>query len=631
MKSMSRSSKRVFLLILILLPLLMFFQNQRYLMSSAYNKLDIQQDSDRVQNLKWWLEKCYVEEEEVAGFGEYNALDLRKPNLYTTYGSVKILKALGQCVEEPEKIANWINSLQKENGSYDDPLNDAPLLWETYWAISTLNNVGFKPKQQEEITNFVLSLQKTDGLFCFDQKLPDNQENNINATHLVIEILATLDSDSIKGEFLRHSIKPLRDQLDLRSQEINESRVALPQEKNGLFLLTLNTFLSISPEIFIPENYVLAVNKVAKEVTSFDGDPFTVKTINWLINIRNEQNVPLVLDFEKLREITLRKVYSKLSKNGAYLFLGNIDPDLTNDVLELSKNLGLSYPMLEKLIDKIQNYRIEEGWISFTYTPMSISNTYYALYLAGKIGYEEFNDDKIQLYLRRTLNKESTPTDYKDKYFAFMALQLLDPNFEGILFEKLKTEIIRQASDFITEKTELEQCLYFLKLVQELNIELPPPVLEKMSQMFNLQRCERGEKRLAFTRMDILHFITIIQSVAKQEMIESTQDIKEQLNGLWSPIGAFRPIPALPDVPDVPDIYSTYLAIDIMQSLDAKNILLSQTQMQAVKEYILQSKEDFGFNYVSKEIREKYGEEANTIPTLQSTYMSYRILEDICY
>ena len=165
--------------------------------------------NDWVENTTRWLKNSYVEKDNWAAFGEYpydfghDRNIINKPNLYVTYNAIKLYKNIGKEVENKDKIIAWINSLQKENGSFNCPIEEARSLMETYWAVATLSYLGVDIENSDKVIDFVMSLQREDGLFNFDKnEVLDEGEAiyaTIYATEYACKILSFLNENNSKA------------------------------------------------------------------------------------------------------------------------------------------------------------------------------------------------------------------------------------------------------------------------------------------------------------------------------------------------------------------------------------------------------------------------------------------------
>ncbi len=124
------------------------------------------EDKDWVQNLNQWLGLSYIEEKDRAAFTMTMVGQSLSPDLYSSHSAIRMLKAIGRTIENRDQIGEWIHSLRKEDGSYDDPgLRTVKPAKETEMAITVLSEVGVRPEHVESTVSFLLSLQADDGTF----------------------------------------------------------------------------------------------------------------------------------------------------------------------------------------------------------------------------------------------------------------------------------------------------------------------------------------------------------------------------------------------------------------------------------------------------------------------------------
>lgn len=62
------------------------------------------------------------------------------------------------------------------------------------------------------------------------------------------------------------------------------------------------------------------------------GDAFIAKSLNRLVDI-DKAWPEVTLDIELLRQYAVTKVFPQLTKEGIFVFQGNIEPDLTTKIM----------------------------------------------------------------------------------------------------------------------------------------------------------------------------------------------------------------------------------------------------------------------------------------------------------
>ena len=200
--------------------------------------------------------------------------------------------------------------------------------------------------------------------------------------------------------------------------------------------------------------------------------------------------------------------------------------------------------------------------------------------------------------------------------------------------------IIEQAAHInVSGYQSLYQIAYFARIVQELNLEIPLSLRDKLKEI--LQSLRKEWENAPLVRMDVLYAVVLTQHITGKEIFPSSE-LREQLKTLWSPQGGFKPaayfpvgasseVPAESSIisfPDIPIMQSAYMATQIMSILPDTNILTEDYKKEMTR-YILQAKSRFGFEEVTSAMHKKYEGGISLEPTWESTMAALKILRFI--
>jgi|GEM_PF-2513375 len=598
-----------------------------------------------IQNTAWFLEINYVEDEDTAWFGQFPKHNFQ-PNLYTTHQAILLLQNAGKSVEDTQGIIRWVNSIQQSDGTFDCPADvadHAPLMLETYWAVMIFKYLEDSPEYVDKIIDIVLSLQKENGGFS----LYPGGDTDYQATELASEMLLFLGQDKLEKP-LRDAVVFLKQRLDTRLQE--RTKVQSERIEKLKDLLILRTILELTPNHILPEQFAPVI---ARAKTLIQKEDFIQETLFWpgfsFAHITNQLfdiallGVDTGLDFDNIRNLTENKVFPKVPEEGSHIFQGIIDSNLLtiNDLIELANNVGEPYPHVEEIIHKINRYRIEGGWLTFIGLGPSISSTYAALYVAGEIGYNQFDHEKVERFVVSFIKNNNA--SFQERYHALMSFRLLENRSGNVLFRNFEESIVNQAlqiNNNLTYQSQSLQCFAYLALIsKEMNLEIPDPLRDKAKELLKSFRMKW--KNTPIVRMGFLHYVMLTQYVAGEEIFPLSE-LREKLKALWSPQGGFKAAANFPAgtsinvlseysnilIPDIPIIQPTYSAIQIMNLFPSMNILAEEKAIQ-MTEYILQTKSKYGFDEVSAAMRDKHEKVITLEPTWESTMSALKILRFI--
>ncbi|MCL0063554.1 hypothetical protein M1N11_05325 [Peptococcaceae bacterium] len=87
----------------------------------------------------------------------------------------------------------------------------------------------------------------------------------------------------------------------------------------------------------------------------------------------------------------------------------------------MCEKFKIAYTEKEAVINKVNRYRIDKGWITIMLIHPSIEITYDALFIANELEFDKYNREKIKNYAVSYV--ENPPKDFKKFYYALKVLQ----------------------------------------------------------------------------------------------------------------------------------------------------------------------------------------------------------------
>ncbi len=147
-----------------------------------------------------------------------------------------------------------------------------------------------------------------------------------------------------------------------------------------------------------------------------------------------------------------------------------------NELVKICKNFNQDYPQIEKAINKINRYRINNGWITIIRVHPDVEITDNALYIANELEFKDYNCEKIKNYL---LNYIENPSgNLKEFYYALKALHLLDRNIDKNTIAQNFKEAVEKCFEsdgssggsVSTEPEKLIQYAYGMKIDRTWNL-----------------------------------------------------------------------------------------------------------------------------------------------------------------
>ena len=573
-------------------------------------------NSEWMQNLYRWLDLAYSESDKYAGFGDLGSETLATPNLYTTYGAIRIIQYLGLKVRDPQPIGAWINSLVGDQGAYDDPLNKAPVVLETYWAVAALQTLGIAPEEPEKTTDFVLSLQKDNGLFhYYDQSFDDNTVwSNISCTDIVVDILDCLgveDLPPVKAALGRAAAR-VATVVDNMLSSVNGDWHKFDKQETDHFEPAVELLSRLAPEKF-PKEGEEAIAYYISEIPSMPGDFLTPKIINMFL-LDTAEAVGLIEPDEiptmpGLKEYLLKRVVPEISALGGYgwrnHWAARLDPMMTWPAVKLFARAGIPYPRRKLLLQTIGKYRIKQGWISVIIPVPEVSYTVFGLDIAKYVDWNGYNQEKMRAFAYSVL--QNPRRGLVDVYWSAKLLEELGESREKLV------SILDSAITQLWKRGRADDMQTLALLLAKLHLPVSAwavQPLEKEAEAL-VSMVSTGAPYGVCIRH--IRELASIQNLLGEEWISKTE-LKSKILSLWSKTGGFK---ACSDAPYT-DLRSTYQALETLKTLNEPD----DFEVRKTMSFVSSCRRDYGYAWML----------AGTNPTpsppdLYSTYVGIRILQ----
>lgn len=541
------------------------------------------------RNMFNWLGLAYSESEEFAGFGPLLEKARTEIDLYTTFGAVYSLHYLEEDIRKPQLIGEHINSLLTDRGAYDCPRNNAPLLYETYWAVATLEVIGVPPQVPERTAAFLLSLQTDDGLFRFDQKL----ETPSLATLLAVKTLQKLGGKRIP------SVKT----------PLNRAETGVSKVVEELAQGNWRAFDTTKTNRLLNALYVLAL--LNSEAVPQEGktvlDYYLEKIPHRSVSLSDAKGVNNILDMAKAVDLITPSEVQNLSGLKSYLdqlrsspetsklggyshycrWAGRVDPTVTWDSVRLFARVGRPYPGRDELVESLDKYRIEKGWITGTVPCPNVDDTYYGFRVAQTIGWEDYNSEKMVAYAQSVLRDPATK-DVHDLYWAARLMVALGENKERV------KSVLKNSLANVSKGCLKNQIRSLVSLLEEFNLTFS-------SSINRLLHKEAKDLTDILTSrewwIEHVHRLALIQKILDQRLLPPDR-LEEMIWTLQTDErgGGFKPH----RLASSPSLTSTYRALKTLKVLGALG-KLSAEDVEDLRSYIHSCQTGYGFTWGAPE------------------------------
>lgn len=530
------------------------------------------------RNLVRWLHVAYSENAQEASFAGITSSKIDHPTLYATYSIVGVYHSLNEPIESASEIADWIVSLQTEDGAFNDPdpLSKYPALLETNWAVATLARLKVQAPQRGKVMAFLRSLQNQDGFFEPDQDIGGNpQAQKLVATFWVIDTLKHLNVDLTKEFYLESTKEALLTYLD--SADTNS-----PSQKDSFsseFFIAVHTLALLDPHS-VPSKLKTLIQEQANTF-SLSNNPAAIAIGIDLLNSVNILQLP-ISDTQRatLRRMVETELYPSIiqepRKSGR-----PVEPMLTLLFFQLGRTLDVGYETSGELLKLLKEYRVAGGWSNFLIPQGDPEATAYALFIACEVGYEDYNPQKVGNFLRKFTQPAIAVKNIRDTRFALRGLAYLNQLPNSTAMQELQdnlTDSILAAP----KKQSAGLLLEYALLVYEQGWQWPHK-LEALTLQILQQNADSK-----FPRMDLLHQIAILEKVSNTEVVPKKQ-IAQEIMQLQVPNSGFKSVPNASGA----DALASLLAVEALRALDTAPLV----NRSDIESFVKECKRDYGYDY----------------------------------
>jgi hypothetical protein len=606
--------------------------------SSGWNKL--YEDEEWVQSVNQYLSLAYVKMGDQAAFTALTS-DQLSTSLYATYSVIRMMKPLGINIEDRDNIIKFINLLKNQDGAYLEASQfNHVSANETMQAITVLNELGSQPEDIDKTVKYLLSLEYDDGTFLDNpgKEVPDIENTRLRritlGTGSVIQSLVLLgQADKIPQKTKNSIIAEVNSALgeDLPFPDLNNL-------ESWKIITAIELLAKIDPASVTPRAREYAKYALTWLV-DMPADPYVFPSrSNRLLDIisliglsrAEEENIQ-----EKLRVYLKDKIFPLENQSGGFGPSKAIEPLTTSEVLILANRLGVEVPDIDKIKLEINKHWVGNGWVNFyefRINPINLMFTYYALEIAEFSGYDDYDTQKINRFLRSTLsgNGDIPPADLKlmDIYYGVMALKAMNGGLSSEDSQNAKALCLKLADGLKTSSKEdySTQFAYASLISREVGFELPEEIKAEIYRLAGYLKgdMENGKKTIAE-----LYLSLIWESQDKQHTILTRDEIVKYLESLYDNNSGAYTIPTFSDpsstpkpgeggTPTVvprPEVYATYLATELL--LETGESIPNRDKMFS---FIDSGKKKYGFTRIP-------GLSSNT--DMESTFAALMILKDL--
>lgn len=535
-------------------------------------------------NLTGWLELSYQEWEEYAGFGRVDEIYLRNPNLYATFGTLSILHETNQTIDNHDQIAAWINSLQTENGAYDDPLSNAPLLVETFWALQSLHYLNQAPSAPTAVTTFLRSCMIPNGLFIFDcgQGQTTGDEDAISTTYFAISSLDML------GAVNSFDLSSTQQELSaFVSAHLSDSTLTLADESTGLVISAI-TSLALINQNALPAGTTDWLTHKLSDINDLPSEFISVLKTRQLLEVVDLLNLPQIKDTETLSAWVEEKVLPLQSDNGGFGSNKTIDPVLTFEAMRVIHFCSLTYPDFAKLSTALTAHTLQGGWATFLSFDLSSEATFYAVTLAQQLAVmNTFNMTKIETFTFHILTTGEVPSGEdtsaataSDIYYALLTSQQLSRELTPDQTESVRTTL-----------SQLELAASPVEIANFLWVTRQTGYEPSSTQLAVVDSAVNDVMTLHDQGQDTIQGLRMLYEGKKTLHLNQVSDdvIREGLLALQTTDGSFMRLSTTAKG----DISATNIAISILHDMDA----IKSADTAATRQFVQNSKLDTGIGY----------------------------------
>ncbi len=587
-------------------------------------------------NLTQYLDLCYWTNGKESAFGALSA-DIFKPDFYSTYTSVGILKSLSEKIDNPEDVLKWIKTLKIDSCICGCKGNSFDIM-RFYREVTLLKELGGTLPDKIATLRFFKKYEKKDGTFGFGGLQPDSLNGCISQTYFVVSVMKMLgvSPDSAK-KFLNFSA--LSDTLkSYISKHIGNA--SLKDVNKSGYLISAIYELSYIDRKQIPQSAYVWFKQSVRSISSLPYGFLYIAVVGNLAEAVNATNFHIEID-RQIKKYLNEKVIPQQNLSGGFGLQGRnsnfLEPMLTYKIVRLFEISNLRYPNINKMLETLKSHRINKGWIKFYTFKPSVQATYYAVRLAAENGISgRYSENKLKAFLDKKVRSitaepvgERISPGITHTYFPdAVAEDLADLYYTSATYESLgvsppKKEIMKDELTLLNELPKnygneqqllfnAESLSYFI-LTSD-NLECWP---EDKSLITKIEVVSRALAKLTekkeFKNIDILYTLFVLNTVVSfyspQEASTNSQIINRVLSVLRTPDG-FKMSPDL----DIADTDSTFIGLKIK----SRSGYLDDVDKEKVIKFVMDSMEPYGFDYAPGN--------KNSYPDLKSTYEALWIL-----
>jgi hypothetical protein len=509
---------------------------------------------------------------------------------------------------------------------------------ETLQVIELYTILGGKPNDTESTIRYLLSLQYEDGTFLINAEEGVTERENSVIRRITLGTYSVVNSLLILGhrEYIPDiTVHTLVTEIE-RILASHDSYQELMNDDPWRLLGAIELLAKIDSTL-VSERAREFFVYMSKEVVNLPPDMYVFPSrANRLLDIAGLLTLP-----EKERKELIAEIKEYYTDNviqlqnisGGFGPEETVEPMTTRENVILMNRLGLSYPNFEKLMNEINNHRVEKGWVTFFLPKLDSDNykyTYYAIEIAKFSGFSQYNKEKVKAFLQESFNEESDiakeGVNFEELYYIVKTLNALDGNLskeDKVHAQELYSELTRGLSDTNISLAG-NQLSYLLQINKEFDFELPQ---ENREVVHNLTK-KNKEQMTAKERITCpQHVYTIWVSTEDTDEVITRDEVFSYLNSFYDEDSGGYTSLALTEASisaqenityqSHPDVYQTYLALCLLSKLDTQLPDENKT-----RDFVLGCKQEYGFGRAP---------DWPDIPDLQDSYAALMILKQMSY
>jgi hypothetical protein len=494
------------------------------------------------------------------------------------------LKHLGAAIDGPERIAQWIDSLLTDDGSYRDPKADAPLVFQTYWAVMALEALGVNPTDPERTERFILSLQLDNGFFRFDGIPEAASQRDAGSSGLCSAILRRIgrNSDPPAVAALERTAAAAESAIKSLLAGVGGDWRGLDGTDTDEFKGLVVLLADVSPGRYTEQERA-AFAYCLEEIPGTRTDFFGPDCVNNMLDVAVAAQILApgeIPGLAGLQEYLLEDIRPELEPLGGYGWgrgwEARVDPVMTWPTVQLFARAGLEYPYRDRLLEAVNTYRRSEGWVVYVLIAPDSGSTLDGLGMAQEIGWTGCDESKIKAYSVSILKDgDADCVDLRDA--AKIAARA---GMEPAELASLQ----RAALDRVCRRDPESQGRWLVPLFAEWGMAPPHKVAD-----FLREQAAEDVRMLAVTlNMEILRDLILCQRVLGEEWL-TVEDLTETIRSLKVEGGGYRLSPSSPGA----DLISTSWAVELLTLLGREK----EIDVESCTALVLSCQRQFGFAF----------------------------------